>query len=199
MTKEAVKKIRIPKATVFTSPLIILLGASLNILFWWLSNDVLKTPIFMDSLFTAVIAALYGPVLGTLTGLFTNLEFEALAGFPGVHWPFALCNMATGLIVGLRTRNRDCSLTGLNVTVTIVLVVIANSILGTLIAMIVFSGDTEVSLDYIISTLTEVGQSLFVANFWARILTNLIDKMIAIYTAFGIRALFRDPSSQKLK
>jgi energy-coupling factor transport system substrate-specific component len=175
----------------FYSPItafpLIFSGSALNLLFWWLSNDVIKSPIFMDSLFTAVAGALYGPWAGIFTGLGTNLLIEGVMGFPGIHWPFALCNMATGLIVGIMAKRERNFLFGLNVTLTIVMVVIANSLLGTLIAIFVFSGDTEVSLDFIVSIMTEFGQTLFAANFWSRILTNLIDKMIAVYTAFGLK------------
>lgn len=193
--KEKMRK-GIPAASVIKSctigsyPFMVLAGAVLNIFFWYLSDSVIHSPIFLDSVFTAVVAALYGPIPGMITGFLTNLLAEIIYGFPGIHWPFGICNMATGLIVGLMARRDYSFLIGWNVSITIIVVTLVNSLLGTLIAMIVFSGDTEVSLDYIISTLTEFGQSLFAANFWARMITNLIDKMIAVYIAFGVKTFF---------
>jgi hypothetical protein len=64
-------------------------------------------------------------------------------------------------------------------------VTFANALLGGFIANLVFSGDTGVQINHIISAFTETGLSLGSANFWARIPTNLVDKMIAVYTAFG--------------
>ena len=55
--------------------------------------------------------------------------------------------------------------------------------------MLLFHGYT---ID-VFSTLTDFGQSLFSAAFWARIPTNLIDKMIAVYIAYGIFRLIRRP------
>ncbi|MDC7219560.1 MAG: ECF transporter S component [Spirochaetales bacterium] len=185
-----------PPFNIVTAPLIIFSGASLNLLFWFFSDRVLHAPIFMDSIFTAIVAALYGPVPGMITGLLTNVENEFIMGFPGIHWPFGFCNLATGLIVGIMARKGETFIFGWNSTMTILLVTVANSILGTLIAMLLFSGNTEVSLDFIISTLTELGQTLFAANFWSRILTNLIDKMIAVYAAFGTKALLEKDTGE---
>ncbi|MDC7234377.1 MAG: hypothetical protein PQJ58_14180 [Spirochaetales bacterium] len=149
----------------------------------WVNNIVLQSPLFFDSIFTAVTAALLGPAAGILTGLFTNLGMEWIYDFTGLYYPFAFCNMATGLIVGYAARQN-----WIKTTYQLILVIIAtataNALLGGLIANIVFSGDTGVKIDVVISAFTELGQSLMTANFWARIPTNLLDKMITVYIAF---------------
>jgi len=92
--------------------------------------------------------------------------------------------MATGLIVGLMSR-RGAFRRGWHASLAVVAVTSANAVLGAFIANLVFSGDTGVQIDHIISAFTETGLSLISANFWARIPTNLVDKMIAVYAAFG--------------
>ncbi len=165
----------------------------LNMLFSWFNNMLLKSPLFLDSIFTAVGAGLLGPSAGMIIGLLTNLGMEPIYGMTGLYWPFALCNMATGLIVGLVAR-RGALQQGWQLTATILLVTMANALLGSVIANLVFSGNSGVQIDYIISAFVETGQSLAAASFWARIPTNLIDKMIAVYAAYGLHALITKES-----
>ena len=69
-----------------------------------LAGDKLGIPLFLDTIFTAVTAALFGIIPGILTGLFTNLFQEVLRGFPLYLYPFAIVNMATGLLVGILVK-----------------------------------------------------------------------------------------------
>lgn len=166
---------------------IAILGLSLlNLGFSWLNNIVLTSPLFLDSVFTAVGAVLFGPWAGMAIGLLTNLGMEPLYGMTGFYAPFAACNMATGLILGLMARKGVFNLAW-HVTLAVVLVTAANAILGGFIANLVFSGSTGVQIDNIVSAFTELGLSLVSSNFWARIPTNLIDKMLAVYSAFAVR------------
>ena len=161
----------------------VLVLSLLNLGLSWTNNVVLKSPLFLDSIFTAVGGAVLGPWAGMGIGLLTNLGMEPIYGMTGYYWPFAACNMATGLIVGLMSR-RGVFTQGWHATAAVVLVTLANALLGGFIANLVFSGDTGVQIDNIVSAFTETGLSLVTANFWARIPTNLIDKMLAVYPAF---------------
>lgn len=172
----------------------VLVLSLLNLGFSWTNNVVLKSPLFLDSIFTAVGGAVLGPWAGLGIGLATNLGMEPIYGMTGYYWPFAACNMATGLIVGLLSR-RGAFSQGWHATRAVVLVTLANALLGGFIANLVFSGDTGVQIDNIVSAFTETGLSLFTANFWARIPTNLIDKMLAVYPAFLVLARIRSGSS----
>jgi energy-coupling factor transport system substrate-specific component len=165
----------------------------LNLLFSWINNELMKSPLFLDSIFTAVGAALLGPYGGMAIGLLTNFGMELVYGMSGLYWPFAICNMATGLIVGLMVR-RGVFKQGWQVTVAVLLVTFANALLGSLVANIVFSGNSGVQIDHIISAFVETGQSLAAASFWARIPTNLIDKMLAVYAAYGLLLFIKKES-----
>jgi len=175
----------------------VVLCTGLNLLFSLLNNAVLRSPLFLDSIFTAAAGALYGPWTGLATGLVTNLAMEPVYGMTGFYWPFAVCNMATGLIVGLAVRRRLFS-SGYQVTLIILGVTLANSLLGALVSQLIYRGDTGVPVDYIVSAFTEMGQSLISASFWARIPTNLVDKMISVYAAYALHLLaVRDRESWK--
>ena len=115
----------------------------LNLGLSWTNNVILKSPLFLDSIFTAVGAAVLGPWAGMGIGLLTNLVMEPIYGVTGFYWPFAACNMATGLIVGLMSR-RGAFTQGWHATAAVVLVTLANALLGGFIANLVFSGDTGV-------------------------------------------------------
>jgi len=170
--------------------------ALLNMAFSWTNNEVLKSPLFLDSIFTAVGAAVLGPWAGMGIGLLSNLGMELVYGMTGFYWPFGACNMATGLIVGLMAR-RGAFSRGWHVTVAVLAVTLANALLGGFIANLVFSGDTGVQIDHIVSAFTETGLSLASANFWARIPANLVDKMLAVYAAFGVRLLLDKRGGKK--
>jgi energy-coupling factor transport system substrate-specific component len=158
----------------------------LNLLFSWTNNVLMQSPLFLDSIFTAVGAAVLGPWAGMGIGLLTNLGMEPVYGMNGLYWPFAACNMATGLIVGLMSRHGAFS-RGWHASLAVLAVTFANVLLGGFTANLLFSGDMGVPLDHIISAFTETGLSLGSSNFWARIPTNLVDKMLAVYAAFGVR------------
>ena len=165
--------------------LLIFSGVLLNGLFSFINYSV-SSPIFMDSIFTAVAAAVAGPLAGILTGLFTNIFVEIIHGFTGEHFPFALCNMATGLIVGIAAK-KGLFNTLLQMTVTVIIVTLANSIIGSIVAVFVYGGITGAYIDYIVSTLVHAGNSILSSAFLARIPANLIDKLIAVQIAFWIR------------
>ncbi len=175
-----------PTITPLVSAVAVVALSLLNLLFSWTNNVLLQSPLFLDSIFTAIGAAVLGPWAGMGIGLLTNLGMEPVYGMTGLYWPFAACNMATGLVVGLMCRHGAFS-RGWHASLAVLTVTFANALLGGFIANLVFSGDTGVQIDHIISAFTETGLSLGSSNFWARIPTNLVDKMLAVYAAFGVR------------
>ena len=165
-------------------PLSIIAGIFLNLLFNYI-NDQLKIPFFFDSIWTAIVAALLGPMPGIIVGLFTNSVKEVLFGFPLVHYPFGLCGASTALIVGLMSKTNKFD-TLFHVVIASILVTLSNSLLGAIIATYVFGGITGEGIDYLVTGLLISGRSLLSATFWARIPVNLIDKTIAVFIAFFI-------------
>lgn len=169
-------------------------NASLNIL-----SNLLRLPFFFDSIATAVTAAVFGPLAGIITGFGTNWVIELYSGFPMTHYPFAICGMATGLIVGLAAK-RDRFTTIQSFFIVLLLVTVANSVLGSLIATFLFGGITETNLDFLVTGIVVAGRSIFSAAFLARLPANLIDKGIALGAAFVVynrlflqRSLFSGP------
>src|SRR5208283_3304433 len=105
-----------------------------------------KIPFFMDSIFTAVSAAVWGAWPGVVTAIMTNVLIEVVNGFPGVHLPFAICGVATAIIVSAFAR-RKAYQSLLSSILCIATVTLANSLLGALIATFVFGGGTRSNID----------------------------------------------------
>jgi energy-coupling factor transport system substrate-specific component len=147
------------------------------------ANMAISSPFFFDSIFTALCAALCGPLAGALCAVASHAFMESLHGWNGLFMPFVFCNIATAVIVGsFAKRKRLSSLTG--ATLCSIAVTLANAVLGAFIAFFVFGGVTGHASDYLVTGLILAGQSLFAADFWARIPANLIDKSVAVGIAF---------------
>jgi energy-coupling factor transport system substrate-specific component len=141
-----------------------------------------KIPFFMDSIFTAIAAAVWGPWQGIATALMTNVFFELTGGFTGTNLPFALCGAATALIVAAFVRAGGYK-GPLGAILCIASVTLANSLLGALIATFVFGGGTHSNIDDIVAGFTLFTDSIFTAAFLARIPINFVDKAIAVIPA----------------
>lgn len=146
-----------------------------------------KVPLlFLDTIGTIFAAAAYGPLPGMAVGLVTNLVQGVLTNPKDI--PFALVNMAVGLIVGLIAHRRGFSyrkaiLTGL-------LLAVVAPLIGTPIAVWLYGGVTGSGLDFIFAWLLKSGAGIFTAAFIPRITGNLIDKLgSALLVAFLLKRL----------
>jgi energy-coupling factor transport system substrate-specific component len=162
----------------WTLPLTISAGAVLNILSCLVSQAT-ASPLFLDSIWTAVCGGFLGPLPGAVCGLATNLLAAVFVpGCASAAW-FAPCNMATGFIVGLAARRGWLrQMTGcLSVILTLTLV---NSLLGALTAVALFGGMPGHNSDNLVSGLAITLQNLYGAAFLARVPVNLIDKGLSL-------------------
>ncbi len=149
------------------------------------ANNALSLPFFFDSITTAVVAATLGLVPGFVGAVGTNLLIEVFMGFPWTNVPFAVCGMATAVIVWAFVRKGAFNNIG-NVLLASLLVALANSFLGAIIATFVYGGITGVGVDYLVTAFVAAGQSFLSATFWARIPANLFDKTIAVLVAYFV-------------
>lgn len=146
-----------------------------------------RIPFFMDSILTAVAAAVFGPWQGLAAAIMTNALFEATGGFTGTNLPFALCGMATALIVSAFVRaGRHKGVLGSILCVSAV--TLANSLLGALIATLVFGGGTHSNIDDVVAGFALFTDSILSAAFLARLPINFVDKAIAVIPALLLAA-----------
>ncbi len=71
-----------------------------NIVVGQIVQNVLKLPIYLDSIGTVLVAVLAGPLAGALTGALSNILWGILFSVPTII-PFAVTAFAIGLVAGL--------------------------------------------------------------------------------------------------
>lgn len=162
----------------------------LNLAFSALNSYALRSPLFLDSFFTVAGAVCYGPLAGVIIAAATNLAMEVVYGFTSWYWPFMICGIATALITGGMAKRGYFS-KQIHLTIAIFAVTVSNAFLGAFIAYLLFSGDSGVGIDVLVSAFTETGMSVLTALFVARLPANLIDKMIAVYVGYGVYRLYQ--------
>lgn len=162
------------------------MGIVINIVFGTVVS-MLKIPLlFLDTVGTIFVAVTLGPIYGAIAGGLTNMIQGVIINPKSI--PFALVNIAVGLIAGLAARKYKFSykvsiITGLVISVVAPLI-------GTPIAVWVFGGLTGDGVDIIFTWLVQSGQKIFTAAFIPRIAGNFIDKIVScILVAFLVQRL----------
>jgi energy-coupling factor transport system substrate-specific component len=72
----------------------------INIVVGQIVQNVLKLPVYLDSIGTVLVAVLAGPLAGALTGVIANLLWGVIFSTPTIM-PFAITALAIGLVAGL--------------------------------------------------------------------------------------------------
>ena len=159
------------------------LGVAINYV-GGLLNSALGGPLYLDSIGTAVVAAVMGPWVGAISGLLFNIV-SALMGGNMMSALFGICNIGTGLIVGYMTKWGFFEKWWQVLIVANVLVSFWNAANGSPIASVVYGGvDGSAGTSVSIAALQAIGADLVTAGFIARMPINLIDKGIAVLIAW---------------
>ena len=159
------------------------LGVAINYV-GGLLNGALGGPLYLDSIGTAVVAAVMGPWVCAISGLLFNIV-SALMGGNMMSALFGICNIGTGLIVGYMTKWGFFEKWWQVLIVANVLVSFWNAATGSPIASVVFGGvDGSAGTSVSIAALQAIGADLVTAGFIARMPLNLIDKGIAVLIAW---------------
>ncbi|WP_225418562.1 CD3073 family putative ECF transporter S component [Loigolactobacillus iwatensis] len=137
--------------------------------------EMLHIPLlFLDTIGTIYIAANFGILYGSLTGLVTNLFMVAFSGI--LEFPFALVNIAVAIVVGLMAKRgfglKTAIITG------IILSIVAPAI-GTPIRLLLYGGFTGSGTDLLIFTLKASGKSLLSSTFIGTVTGNFVDKILS--------------------
>lgn len=149
------------------------MGIVINIVFGTLIS-FLKIPLlFLDTIGTIFTAVVLGPVYGMIAGGLTNVIQGMLTNPKSI--PFALVNIAIGLIVGIIAKKKGFTLKIAIITGCILAVVAP--LIGTPIAVWVYGGITGDGNDFIFMWLQKSGQGMFTSAFIPRITGNIIDKI----------------------
>jgi energy-coupling factor transport system substrate-specific component len=169
------------KRTRMSRLLLIAVGVTINIVLAQIPMQ-LRLPVFLDVIGTIMVAALAGPWIGALTGLFTNL----VLGLQDPIWlAYAIVQVTIGLSVGiLAKKGMFTSYFGL-IIVTIVVWLVAQ-LTAIPITIFVFGGTAGSGSSFITAYLIAVGQGLFEAVVTTTLLTESVDKVISVLIAYGM-------------
>lgn len=165
------------------------LAALVNLLLFQLFLFI-DFPLFMDSISTAVIAALFGPLSGVLTALLTHLGLEIWSGFSWLYAPWVLCSISTALLIGGAARPGLFD-TIPQLVIVVLLVSLANAFCGALLHTVLYDGIAEHSTDMVVQGFQLLTGKLFWAAFWARVPINVVDKGLAVILAYLAAKGFR--------
>lgn len=175
-----------------------IVGAVLMNGLFFLLNRVLMLPVFLDSNFTIIATVLFGLWPGLTVGVLSNLFFEVIAGFPGFLYPFALVNMLTAVIVHLFVRNGHFK-SLLDALVVLIAVALANALAGTVIVTVFMGGTTGEPVDSLVRALVVAGQSIGSSAFIARVLINVVDKVLGVGVGFFCYHILQRSMERKIR
>lgn len=144
-------------------------------------EELLRLPVFLDMIGTAIAAMALGPWWGVLVGLLTNGAGVAVSGPASL--PFALVNVVGALAWGYGVRRFGLGRTlprffGLNV-----IVAVACSAVAVPILLLIFSGSTGHAQDTVGMTILGLTGSQGLAVASSNLMLSLGDKMISGFVA----------------
>lgn len=161
--------------------LLIPIGVAINFVGGQIVN-LLKLPVYLDTIGTALVAMIAGPWVGMVTGLCTNLVKSI---FNPVSLAFAPVSMAVGLVVGYLSMKGMFTKVW-KMLVAGVIVTLASTLVASPIQVLVFGGATGNSSDALVAVFMASGQKIWTAVFSTKIINESIDKILCLLVSYFI-------------
>ncbi|MHA6260804.1 ECF transporter S component [Sporosarcina sp. CAU 1771] len=161
--------------------LLIPIGVAVNLVGFQLAN-VLRLPVFLDTIGTILIGVIAGPWVALLAGLITNL-INAI--FNPIYLPYALTSMAIGVGVGFMSKYGLFKTIPKTVLAGFFVTLIAVAVSAP-ITVLVFGGATGNTSSLITATFLAAGQELWTAVFSSSFITEVADKVVSVLIVYGI-------------
>lgn len=146
-------------------------------------NDLLRLPIFLDSIGTILVAVLAGPIAAAVTGVLTNLIIGLI--FAPVAAAFAPVALVIGLVAGLLAR-AGWFRTAWQAVISGVVIAAALTLIAVPIQIYIFGGVTGAGSDFFIAYLSSVGQTLFSSVALTIFGSNVADKVLSALLIWGL-------------
>lgn len=150
-------------------------GIALNIVGAFVALT-LRLPIYMDSIGTIMVACLLGPKYAILTGLGGSIASGVTFDIYSLY--FAPVQISTGLIAGCMFPKGY--LQGKKTPLGVLIFTLPTSLISAMIAAAVFGGVTSSGSSYIVQVLGVVGVPTVVSVFIVQVITDYIDKYVAV-------------------
>ncbi|PLR94470.1 CD3073 family putative ECF transporter S component [Bacillus sp. T33-2] len=154
------------------------MGIALNVILGTVVSSLKIPLLFLDTIGTVLVAVLFGPWWGALTGALTNVVLGATTGPTAIF--FGLVNIAIALVAGFMGRKFNFAKWYVALSTGIILSIVA-PLIGTPIAVAVFGGLNASGMDLVVLWLRATGEGVFASTFISRITGNFVDKIVTCF------------------
>lgn len=141
-------------------------------------------PLFLDSIGTILTAALAGPWVGAITGLFTNLIYGVT--IRPTSAPFGIVNAAFGLVVGYAAV-KGWYRTWWHAVILGIVLAFVGTVLSAPISVYMFGGITgsgdQFLVAYFMATGNSVLKSVLATSFIVEPIDKIVSSLVALYVA----------------
>lgn len=176
----------------FTTPTLVLMAVAIaiNIAVGNTVQNVLRLPVYLDSIGTVIVGVLAGPLAGAATGILANVIWGLTIG-PTTIIPFAITAGVIGLMAGLfglrgvfrPTGDRQ---TWLGVALAGLATGVVAAIVSAPIAYLIFTGVTGGGTDALVAFFRGVLDNALAATFAQGIVSDPVDKLVTYLVAYVI-------------
>jgi len=174
-----------------TSTLVLMVVAiAINIAVGYLVQNVLKLPIYLDSIGTVLVGVLAGPLAGAATGILANLIWGFTIG-PTTIAPFAITAGVIGLMAGWFGargwfRASGGGMTWGRVAIAGVITGVVAAIVSAPIAYFVFGGTTGGGTDALVAIFRSMTDNIFLATQLQGLASDPVDKLATFLVAMAV-------------
>lgn len=146
--------------------------------------EVLRLPLWLDSIGTVLASMLAGPIVGAIAGLVNNIIF-GLTVDP-ISFVYALTNMAIGIVVGVIAYSGWVKNIGRAIVLGIIVGFTA-VLVSTPLNIIFWGGQTgNVWGDAVFAASMAAGFPLWLSSFFDEIVVDIPDKLIVVLISYAI-------------
>lgn len=176
----------------FTTTTLVLMAVAIavNIAVGYVVQNVLKLPIYLDSIGTVLVGVLAGPLAGAATGALANVIWGLTIG-PNTITPFAITAFFIGLLAGIFGARGWFAASGgamnwLRVAVAGFLTGLVAAVISAPIAYFVFGGTTGSGTDALVAVFRNVTDNVFTATLLQGGVSDPTDKTLTFLVAMAI-------------
>lgn len=169
----------------FTTAALVLIPAAVGINYIGkLFAQLLKLPLWLDAIGTALASMLAGPIIGAICGAINNIIYGLTAD--PISFVYAITSVAIGLVVGIMAYKGWIKNFGRAVVIGLVVALVA-AIVSTPINVGFWGGQTgNVWGDGLFAFLSANNFPLWISSFLDELVVDLPDKVATVIIAYGI-------------
>lgn len=169
----------------FSTAALVLIPAAIGINYLGkLVAELLRLPLWLDSIGTVLSSMLAGPIIGALTGIINNVIYGFTAS--PVSFVYAITSGVIGLVVGIMAYRGWIASVGRALVLGLVVGVIAATV-STPLNILFWGGQTgNVWGDALFATMIAQDLPLWLASFADSIVVDVPDKIVTVLIGFLI-------------